>query len=136
MPEEPKQWITDAIAQSVREYGVVRPPYAVEIDTHPCEMRWRMGAGESAMMVWWQWWEDQQYDEGQALLFFQKWPPPPCWLGWTADTIWNLQDEKWWPDEEGTHYAPYFAKLQAAGLGTWAEYERDSNDPKWLDGDG
>lgn len=126
-------WIEQRITELVTEYGAVPPPWVLFPDTHPYDIGWRMGAGESHLMVFSEWWarQKEQLDEAHRVEYFRRWPPPPRWLTWLIDVIWDLQP---WEleDPESFDYSPYFARTAELGFGTQAEYQRDLEDPKWL----
>jgi len=47
------------------------------------------------------------------------------------DMVWDVST--WELDvPESFDYSPYFARTEALGFGTQAEFERDLSDPKWL----
>jgi hypothetical protein len=128
------EWIRKRIGELVERHGAVPPPWFMFPDMHPYDIGWRMGAGESHIMVFHEWWEGEKnkLDEEKRINYFRRWPPPPCWLEWMIDVIWDLD---WWEaeDPEAFNYSPYFARTEELGFGTQAEYERDLNDPRWLE---
>jgi hypothetical protein len=128
------EWIEKEIAEFIEAYGAVPPPWFMFPDTHPYDIGWRMGAGESHVMVFSTWWEQKKndFDEAQRIEYFRRWPPPPRWLPWMIDVIWDL-DPLEMEDPEAFNYSPYFARTEALGFGTQAEYEQDINDPRWLE---
>lgn len=122
-------WITKEISKLTEKYDAVPPPWVKFPNTHPYSIGWRMGDGESYMMVWHDWWDGRSMDEERAVAYFRKWPPPPRWLAWMIDKIWDLKP---WDEPEEFDYSPYFKKIESLGFGTQEEYERDLDDPKWL----
>lgn len=126
------EWIERQIADLTSEYGAVPPPWFMFPDSHPYDIIWRMGAGEAHTMVFSAWWERQKENlsEPQRIEFFRKWPPPPRWLTWMLDVIWDLHPWEM-EDPESFDYSSYFKRIEAMGFGTQEEYERDLNDPKW-----
>ncbi len=128
------EWIKKRIIELVDEYGSVPPPWFMFPDTHPYDIGWRMGAGESHVMVFNKWWEEEKrnWDEKQRIKYFRRWPPPPRWLTWMIDIIWDLEPLET-EDPDAFDYSPYFARTEALGFGTQAEYEKDLDDPKWLE---
>lgn len=128
------EYIKHRVSELVAEYGAVPPPWVIFLDTHPYSIFWRMGAGESHMMVFQTWWDQQRlyYDESQRIEYFRRWPPPPRWLTWMIEVIWDL--EPWGSDPpESFDYSQYFARVEELGFGTQVEFERDLDDPRWLD---
>lgn len=130
------EWIEARIRELVAQYGSVPPPWYMFPGTHPYDLVWRMGDGEFHGMVFTQWWEQEKshWDEGQRIEYFRKWPPPPRWLPWMMDVIWDLN-----PLESGSpeefDYSPYFARTESLGFGTQADYEKDLDDPRWIEGE-
>ncbi|KAF4434137.1 integrin alpha n-terminal [Fusarium acutatum] len=88
---------------------------------------WRMGAGESYIMMYWTWWEQQkeQLDEKQRIEYFRRWPPPPEWLIWMIEIIWDL-DPKDFEDEDD--YSPYFRRTETLGFGSEDDYKNAIRD--------
>ncbi|WP_424951236.1 hypothetical protein [Deinococcus sp.] len=130
-----KPWAAEEIARLTAIYGTVPPPWIIAPAEHPYSLYWRMGGGEAHVMVWSAWWAQQggahtRPTEVQALDYFRDWPPPPVWLPWLIDVLWKPED--WEADEEvaaGTE--DYFTRTEALGFGGRADYERDSEEPKW-----
>jgi hypothetical protein len=116
----------DKIAELVAQHGAVPPPWFMFQDTHPYSICWRMGPGEDYITIFFTWWEGQKesLDESQRIEYFRKWPPPPRWLTWMIDVIWDLN-----PDPEGfddnDEYRPYFKRTEALGFGGEDDYQRD-----------
>lgn len=124
-PMEP--WMPAEIAGLVAAHGTVPPPWVV-FDEHPFSICWRMGGGESHLMVWWAWWPRQGFAEAEKVAYFRRWPPPPCWLPFLIEAVWGVD-----PSDDAADPGPYFARTAALGFGGQAEYERDLEDPKWLE---
>ncbi|VWC66450.1 hypothetical protein BLA39750_00205 [Burkholderia lata] len=121
-------WYRQSVADYTAQYGTVPPPWVIAADSHPYSMRWRMGGGETFMMVFQEWWEQQAWQERERVAYFLKWPPPPRWIPWMADVIWDL--EPW--DEDGEFdYTRYYAQLEQLGLGGTADVEADMEDSRW-----
>ncbi|WP_370678773.1 hypothetical protein [Comamonas sp. GB3 AK4-5] len=51
-------WMHEHIEQLTATHGSVPPPWAV-FNVHPYSIGWRMGAGESHLMLWSAWWPQQ-----------------------------------------------------------------------------
>jgi hypothetical protein len=102
-------------------------------DRHPYSICWRMGAGEEHIMAWGQWWHSQNFDEEQRIAYFRNWKPPARWLDWMIDAIWEIR-----PQESGDDfdYSPYFSRIEKLGFGSKEDYEKDLEDPKWLEFEG
>jgi hypothetical protein len=130
MPDNQPDSIQPEVASYVEHYAAVPPPWVVFPSTHPYDICWRMGAGEGYLDVFRRWWGSQNLDEEQRIRYFREWPPPPRWLEWVIGAIWEVEPVD---GDEDARYAPYFDRLEALGFGTRAAYEKDLNDPRWLD---
>lgn len=120
-----EDWVQEGIEKLKAEYGDVPPPWVV-YDEHPYSLCWRMGGGEGHIMIWSDWWEQQNYEEAERIEYFRRWMPPPRWLEWVIDAIWE-------DDESDFDENAAFDRIEAIGLGTKAEFEKDFDDPKWHD---
>lgn len=124
-------WYVDRVSALVKQYGAVPPPWVYAEDSHPFSIQWRMGDGETHVMVFGEWWEQQKLTEKERIEYFRKWPPPPRWTAWMAEVIWDL--DPWKGEGEGEFdYSPYFKRLTDLGFEGVADYERDLDDEKWL----
>ena len=68
-------------------------------------------------------------DNEIARLDFRRWPPPACWLEWMLCQVWDIR-----PWEVGDEFDddPYFARLESLVFGNKQDYEKDLEDPRWL----
>jgi hypothetical protein len=110
----------------VKEHGTV-PPALVIFDEHPYSICWRMGSGESYLRLWWDWWQRQGLTEEQRIAYFRRWPPPHSWLVFLIGAV-------------GCRHVrgrdkpnPILRAHRHAGLRRSKVYERDLDDPKWLE---
>lgn len=128
------EWIENRIAELVAEHGSVPPPWFMFPNTHPYDICWRMGAGESHVIVFGTWWDRQRHllAEPERIALFRRWSPPPRWLVWTMEAIWDLDLDIEGSDEDAIDASPYFARMEALGFATEAEFRRDFDDPRWL----
>lgn len=112
------------ITKLINEHGSVPPPWFKFPDTHRYSICWRMGEGEDYIETFFTWWEEtkESLDESQRIEYFRKWPPPPRWLGWMSELIWDLDFEDF-EDEE--NYRPYFVRTKELGFGDEEEYQKD-----------
>ena len=120
-------WMRREIVELTATHGTV-PPTWVVYDEHPYSMCWRMGGGESLGLLWWTWWPMQGYTQEQMVAYFRKWPPPHCWLTHIIEAIWGVETF----DRED-ELPPFFERLASWGFGTQRDYERDLEDPAWLE---
>lgn len=117
----------EQIASLVSQYGSVPPPWAIFPDKYPYSAAWRMGDGESHMMLWYQWWEEQNLPHQERIDYFRAWSPPARWLEWVISAIWDIDDPEEIDDGD------YFEQLEALGFGSQNDFEQDFDDPKWLE---
>jgi hypothetical protein len=122
------EWYQAELKKYIEKYGDVPPPWVFSPNSHPYSISWRMGAGETYIIVFSEWYGDGYKSEHERISYFKKYPPPPRWLGWMAEAIWNL--DPW--DECELHYTPYFNKLKQSGFEGIDDYEKDLRDEKWI----
>ena len=120
-------WMQEEIESLVAKYGDVPPPWVV-YNEHPYSICWRMGGGETHIMVWWEWWAEQSFDEDQKIAYLRKWPPPHCWLSFLIEAVWGVDVL-----EESPEATACFERASALGFGSQEEYEKDLDDPRWLE---
>jgi hypothetical protein len=127
-PYKQQDWYIKEVEKYLEKYSVVPPPWVYDPESHPYSMQWRMGAGETLIMVFGGWAEDALKTEDERIEYCKKYSPPPRWLAWCADFVWGLEP---WQDEN-FDYSPYLEKLKNLGFDGTFEYESDLNDEKWL----
>jgi hypothetical protein len=120
-------FMREEVKRLTAQFGTVPPPW-VKYNEHPYSICWRMGGGESHMMLWREWWEAQKLAEEARIAYFRRWPPPHCWLAFLIEAVWDVDIF-----EEEVELAPYFERTAALGFGSQLDYERDLDDPKWLE---
>ena len=127
-------WYHDYLHKQMEKYGDFPPPYVLAPDEHPLSMFWRMGGGESHLMVFFEWFESQFKTHEAKIEYLLKWPIPPCWFGWVVETIWPISDDVTRAMEKGEEYdySPYFEKLTAYGFRNTDKFEADFNDERWF----
>lgn len=123
-----ENWYKEALRIYIDTYGDVPPPWVFAENSHPYSMRWRMGAGETLLMVFYEQFKVCKTEQDR-INYFKKWPPPPRWIAWMADAIWDLES---WEGGGKFDYQPYFDKLNDHGFTGMDEYEADLDDEKWL----
>ena len=126
-PEEYKS-IKSQVKKSIEKHGDVPPPWVFRPNSHPYSIGWRMGAGETYIMVYSSWLNENCTSKEELIKFFKKYPAPPRWLGNVANTIWNLE-----PMEESFDYSEYFDELKKLGFEGTEAYIEDLSNEKWLD---
>ena len=86
-----------------------------------------MGEGETLVMVFFEWWEQEGWSEIERVKYFQKWPPPPRWIPWMINAIWN---HPWKTDVD---YESYYTRVTQFGFMGVEDILADSGDRKWLE---
>lgn len=124
-----KEWYLKHSKQLIEKYGDVPPPWIYEPKAHPYNICWRMGGGESHVMVLWEWLDQENKSQGQRIEYLRKYPPPVIWLRWAADFIWELGEDSW---EEDFDWLPYFNQLKELGFEGVEDFEKEFNDDKWI----
>ena len=122
------EFIENEVKKNIDKYGDVPPPWSFRPQSHPYSFQWRMGAGETYIMVYSAWLNKYCTSRDELIKFFNKYPPPPRWLGNVACTIWNLE-----PMEESFDYSEYFIQLKKFGIEGTENYIEDLSNEKWLD---
>lgn len=121
-----EDWQLEEITKLEAKYGTVPPPWVIFPNEHPYSMCWSMGTGEAHIIVWSDWWEEQNYSEAEKIEYFRQWKPPVCWLEWMSDAVWE-------PAENDEEEIANFAKIEALGLGSKADFDRVMNEPKFFE---
>ncbi|GAA0196374.1 hypothetical protein GCM10009122_60960 [Fulvivirga kasyanovii] len=127
-PFENSDYYQKELNKYLDKYGDVPPPWVYAPDSHPYSIQWRMGSGETHIMMFFAWYGRNLDTEADRINYFRKYPAPPRWLGWMADAIWDLE-----PMDEEFDYSEYFEKLKAYGFEGTEKYMEDLTDEKWID---
>lgn len=115
------------LKKNIDSFGDVPPPWYYSPNSHPNSIQWRMGAGETYMMVYSTWINNNLNNEEKLIEFFKKYPAPPRWLGFIANSIWKLE-----PMDEFFDYSKCFIKLKEYGFEGTEKYKEDLSNEKWL----
>lgn len=114
MITQKKHWYQTHVAEMLAQYGDIPPPWIYADNSHPFSMGWRMGSGETHIMVFWDWWKKQAKPFEERIAYFRKWPAPPRWCGWMAVAIWDFEASE--EDGEAFDYSKYLEQLRALGF--------------------
>ncbi len=123
-----REWYIKGVKTLTSQYGDVPPPWVMYPTTHPYSICWRMGGGETHIMILWEWLAQQNWQEQERIAYLKKYMPPPRWLQWAADFLWGLKP---WETEEQFDYSSYFKKLETLGFEGVSSFEEDFNNEKW-----
>ncbi|EZH75237.1 hypothetical protein ATO12_00230 [Aquimarina atlantica] len=120
------EWYLKEKEKYISEYGEIPPHWIVFPDSHPYSIMWRMGAGETFVMVFSNWFEDNYKEEKNRIDFFLKYPPPPRWMETMASYIWEEIPM------EDFEKSKYLERIKELGFSGTEKYLSDLEDPKWL----
>lgn len=123
-----KEWYLESSKILISEYGDVPPPWVYAPNSHPYSIGWRMGGGETHIMILGEWFEQQSMSFEQRLGYIKKYPAPPRWLHWVVDFLWEIDYES---DLEDSDYLPYFTKLTELGFEGVDKFDEDMEDERW-----
>ena len=116
-----EDWYLKARDEYLEKYGDVPPPWVYAPNTHPYSLGWRMGGGESHLMVLGEWLEEKELDFNERLEYLQKYPPSPRWYQWVVHFLWDIVDT----DFPESAYGPYFEKLKGLGFENVSGFSED-----------
>jgi|SRR5690606_31327125 len=121
------EWYKRTKEIQTAEFGAVIPPWIFSQNSHPDGIEWRMGGGESQIMVFGIWWNEKKFSEKEAIDYFKRFTPPPRWLMWMADVIWGV--DVWEPEEFVN--SSFYDKLTELNFIGIQSFLSDYNDPRW-----
>ncbi len=116
-------WYLESSKELIEEYGDIPPPWIYAPKFHPYSMGWRMGGGETHMMVLGEWLDQEVLSFNQRLEYLNKYPSPPRWYQWIIHFLWDVDSYKF----EETDYIPYFEKLEKLGFKKTNDFAEDFN---------
>jgi hypothetical protein len=108
----PEEILAELLADEIRTHGSVRPPWVAFPGVHPFHIAWRMGAGETHVMLWRMWAEGRPASELTAVIA-RPGPVPADWSWWVADALDYVVDAADIYDEA---FENVRAKLADAGI--------------------
>lgn len=123
-----ESWLQPYIAKMLEQYGDFPPPWIYASNSHPVSMGWRMGDGETFIMAFWRWWKKEAKSFNEKVAYFLKWPPPPRWCGWVAETIWDFEAEL---SDEEFDFSEYFAQMKSFGFEGTDQFHEDFNNESY-----
>jgi hypothetical protein len=76
--------LATALAEEVAEHGAVRPPWVRLPNVHPFDIAWRMGEGETHVMLWSAW--SSGRDASEIVATIRRYGAVPAdWAWWAAE---------------------------------------------------
>jgi hypothetical protein len=86
MASSPNEILGEILADEIRTHGSVRPPWVAFPGVHPFDIAWRMGAGETHVMLWRAWAAGRTVSETTAVIA-RYGAVPADWSWWAADAL-------------------------------------------------
>lgn len=78
--------LTELLLAETAEHGSVRPPWIRLPGVHPFDIAWRMGAGETHLLLWSAWAPD--HDVSARLAVLRGYGAIPVdWASWAAEAV-------------------------------------------------
>ena len=119
-----KTWYIELRDKDIEEFGDVPPPWVKYPTYHPYSMGWRMGSGETHLMVLNEWFDAQKFTFEERLVYVKKYPCSPMWYGWIVHFLLEVDTIEFYEEEE---YFPYFEKLKELGFKDTDKFVEDLN---------
>ena len=116
-------WYLKASKELIEKYGDVPPPWIYAPTFHPYSIGWRMGGGETHIMILSEWLDQENLSFNARVEYLRKYPSPPRWYLWIIHFLWKVDAEEF--DE--TDYIPYFEKLEKLGFNNTDQFTHDFN---------
>jgi len=123
-----KEWYIKASKELIEKYEDIPPPWVYGPNMHPYSIGWRMGGGESHVMILGEWLEQEELSFDDRVNYLKKYPAPPRWYLWIIHFLWDV-DTDVLEDAECTPYLKQLAELGFAGTKDFSEdFEREDLD--------
>lgn len=118
-----EKWYLEEKTKYLKKYGDIPPPWIYYPNVHPVSIGWRMGGGESHLMLLREWFDEQNFNFEERLAYLKKYPAPARWYEWIVEFLYDID----YPDNKEIEYSTYFEKLKELGFENVDEFERDYN---------
>jgi len=116
-------WYLKSSKELIQKYGDIPPLWIYAPNFHPYSMGWRMGGGETHMMILNEWLDQKDLNFDERLKYLKKYPFPARWFQWIIYFLWGVDSYEF----EETDYIPYFEKLESFGFNNTSEFKNDFN---------
>ncbi len=98
--------------EQIEKFGDVPPPWVCYPNYHPYSMGWRMGSGETHIMVLNDWLDEQNFNYEERLNYLKKYPAPPRWYARIISFLLEVDTVEF--DEKDC--LPYLEQLKELGF--------------------
>ncbi|MBW1295145.1 hypothetical protein [Aquimarina litoralis] len=115
------EWYIKSSTALIEKYGDVPPPWIYAPNSHPYSIGWRMGGGESHIMILNEWLDQQDLSFDERIIYLKKYPAPARWYSWIIHFLWDVDSYKF----EAPDYIPYFEKLAGLGFKNTKDFHED-----------
>jgi hypothetical protein len=116
-----REWYIQLRDEQLEKFGDVSPPWICCSNYHPYSMGWRMGTGETHIMVLNEWLDEKKFNFDERLNYLKKYPAPPRWYAWIISFLLEIDTIEF----EEEDYFPYLEKLKALGFKKTDEFIED-----------
>ncbi|MFD2564679.1 hypothetical protein [Aquimarina rubra] len=117
------EWYLVASKELINKYGDIPPPWIYAPNSHPYSMHWRMGEGETHIMILNEWLDQAKLKFDDRVTYLKKYPVPARWYQWIIHFLWNVDSYEF----EELDYIPYFEKLEKLGFKNTNDFTKDFN---------
>jgi hypothetical protein len=114
-------WYLKSSKELITKYGDIPPPWIYAPNFHPYSMGWRMGGGETHVMILGEWLNQVDLNFDERVAYLLKYPSPARWYQWIIHFLWEVDSYEF----EEEDYLPYFQKLEQLGFKNTADFEKD-----------
>lgn len=113
----------EEIERLLQEHGSVPPLWAYLRRTHPLDIGWRMGPGESYKDLFREWQASLSWSFEQRVAYLRRWDPPYSWLQNVAFFLWPEVYGEAELEVRGAH----FCELERLGFGSKTLWKKAFN---------
>lgn len=115
------EWYIKDSKEFIQKYGDVPPPWIYAPNTHPYSIGWRMGGGETHIMILDEWLDQQDLSFDERVTYLKKYPAPARWYQWIIHFLWEVDSYEFTESD----YIPYFEKLEELGFKNTKDFHKD-----------
>lgn len=120
-----EEWYIKESKILLEKFGDIPPPWVYAPNFHPYSIGWRMGSGESHLMILFEWLDQQNLNFDERLNYLKKYPAPARWYQWIISFLWDDVDP--YDFEDDKEYLPHLKKLKQLGFVNTENFFKDIN---------
>jgi len=118
-----EEWYIKSSTKLINKYGDIPPPWIYAPTFHPYSIGWRMGGGETHIMILNEWLDQKNLSLEDRIAYLKKYPAPARWYSWIIHFLWEVDSYNF----EASDYIPYFEKLEKMGFDNTRDFYADLN---------